>query len=274
MNAIIFILLVAANLFQFLIVPVLSPAWALTLIPLAFTSNTLWAMIHEGIHGHTPRWQGRILACVFGSSFTFLASAHLTHHALNRTKAERLEIVPPGEPMWKARLRYYFFLAGGLYLSELFVPLAFVLPFMSLMRIAARSDKFTESLIYRACVKSHQIFLESLCALTLLGVSAYLYGERWSLLVGIIFARAFFISWLDYIYHYGSALDRDEGVFNLWLPAPLRVLLLNFNMHRSHHHSTSTDWRDLPTSRLLTNATFFQAALRVWRGPVRQPSHD
>lgn len=274
MNTAIFLLLVAANLWQFIAVPLLPSLWAWTLIPLAFTSNTLWAMIHEAIHGHIPRWQGKILAQLFGSSFTFLSAAHLTHHALNRTEAEQLEIVPRGEPLWHARIRYYFFLSGGLYFSELFVPMAFILPFAKIREIYLKSSSFTARLIARAIVGRRAIVLESLASILFLIISAVLYGDRWPLLAGIIFARAFFISSLDYIYHYGAPLDRDNGVFNLWLPRPLRLLMLNFNLHREHHHSPAMHWHQLHPSTQLYHEALFRQALRVWKGPVKLSAHD
>ncbi len=267
MTTLVALLLIAANLWQFIAVPLLPPAWAWTLLPLALTSNTLWSAIHEGIHGHIPRWLSRTLACLFGSSFTFLSAAHLTHHQLNRTEAERLEVIAPGESLWRARLRYYFFLSGGLYLLEMFAPLGFILSLAALRRIAANSDEFTRRFMVR-CIERHvRIAIESLASMAFLALSAFLYSDRWPLLVAILAARAFLISSLDYIYHYGAALDRDLGVFNLWLPRPFSVFLLNFNLHRQHHQSTLTPWTELPSSCVWYDDRFIAAALRVWRGP-------
>jgi fatty acid desaturase len=273
-NAPIVATLVGLNVWQFLIVPLLPPAWAWTLLPLALTSNTLWSAIHEAVHGNLFRSPalnvsaGRILSCVFGSSFSFLSAGHLTHHALNRTD-EQLEVLKPGESIWRARAKYYFYLCGGLYLSELLVPLAFIAPWFKLKGDVLK-DPFVASIYFRAVIKRRAIVLESVVAVTFLSVSAWLYGERWEFFAGILLARALFISALDYIYHYGNPVGDVNAAANLYLPRPLARLLLNFNLHQAHHISPRTPWHNLPAyygERGIYADSFFRAALRVWKGP-------
>lgn len=267
MNALIFVVLLGINLWQFFAVPLLPAAWAWTLIPLAFTSNTLWAAIHEAVHGHlfhSPRVNrigGQILSCVFGSAFSFLCAGHLTHHALNRTE-EQLEVLKPGESIWVARLRYYFFLCGGLYLAEMMVPVAFLWPYLNVKP----KDRFMESVFVRSLRRRRALVGETLCVLTLLSVSAWLYGSRWYLLAGVLGARALFISSLDYIYHYGNALGDSNAAYNLSLPRPLEALILRFNLHHAHHASPKTPWYELPEPPAHEDS-YWRAALRVWRGP-------
>lgn len=270
-NALIVSALLALNLWQFLAVPVLPPLWAWTLLPLAFLSNTLWSAIHEAVHGNLfPSKRanlraGRVLSCVFGSSFTFLSAGHLTHHALNRTE-EQLEIVQPGQSLWKARAKYYFFLCGGLYLSELFIPLAFLAPCFHLKGESLK-DPFVASIYFRSVIKRRALVLESLTTVAFLSLSAYLYADRWYLLLAILLSRALFISALDYIYHYGNPVGDTQAAFNLYLPGPLASLLMNFNLHRAHHGSPRTPWVHLPCEAPFYQDTFFRAAARVWKGP-------
>lgn len=252
--------LLAVNLWQFLAVPLLPPWWALTLIPLALLSNTLWAAIHEAIHRNSPAWAGMSLSCVFGSSFHFLKAGHITHHALNRT-TETLELVPENESLWAARVRYYAFLCGGLYLAEVLVPVAFLFS-----RPRPKSG-FLKCVFQIANRQGVAIALESIAAISFLALSAALYGERWPLFVSIVAVRAFLISWLDYIYHYGNPVGDILSANNLWLPGTLEKLVLNFNMHRNHHESPSTPWDKLLSG--VYQDSFWDAALRVWRGPIK-----
>lgn len=251
-------LLIGINIFQFLIVPLIGSWWFLTLIPIALLSNTLWSAIHEAIHDNLPRWIGVMLACVFGSSFHFLRAGHLTHHSLNRVD-EQLEIVRPWESMFLAQIKYYFFLCGGLYLAEMMIPLAFIGPIKT-----SSTDKFVRMLFSRAEVSHVKIALESLACMGFLGLSLYLYGANWPILVGILVARAFFISSLDYIYHYGNPVGDIFASTNLRLPRWLSYLILRFNLHHSHHLSPSIPWNKL---RGDYDDSYFRAARNVWKGP-------
>ena len=55
------------------------------------------------------------------------------------------------------------------------------------------------------------------------------------MLVGFLVARGVMISVFDNVYHFATPIDRPEFARNLWLPAPLRLLILNMNLHRIHH---------------------------------------
>ncbi len=256
-------LLIGINLFQFIGVPLLPPSWAWTLIPIAFTSNTLWALIHEAIHGNLSRGFGQVLSCLFGSSFSFLKSGHLTHHVLNRTE-EQLEVLKPGESLWKARLRYYFFLCGGLYLVELLLPTALAIKIWS-RTSSINQDKFTFEVFKRSEKLIRPITLEAIALVLFLGASATLYGKRWWLLLAILSARGFFISWLDYIYHYGNPVGNPLAANNLKLPSLLKLGILNFNLHKDHHKSPSTPWFKLNGGY---DGSYLKAAINVWKGPI------
>ena len=275
-NYIIVMVLVAIQLWQFIAVPLLPMAWAWTLLPLALLNNSMWSIMHEAIHGNLFKgrmnlWAGRVLSCLFGSSFQFLSAGHLSHHALNRSEAEQLEIIPEGMPKWKARLVYYFFMCGGLYVAEVLVPLAFIGPMKSLKK--KLPEKTMIRMVFERATRKHlATALESIAAVTFLTCSALLYGANWPLFVGILFARAFLISSLEYIYHYGNVLGDVNAGYNLYLPRWVSACLFHFNYHHVHHEAPKVPWYELPKEAGRRNAKFdsgyFQAALRAWKGPM------
>ncbi len=253
-------LFIALGLFQLLGVPLLGGYWYLALIPTTLLSNSFWAAVHETIHGG-PKWVGRVLSILFGSSYYFLSAAHLTHHALNRTE-ERIEIVGQDESLLKARIRYYFFLCGGLYLSEMMVPFAFIWPLKGL------KDRFLSMMVTRASTKRFEVVLDSFLSIVALAVSFWLYGDSWYWLGLSLVGRAFLVSSLDYIYHYGNPVGDPSYSYNLKLPKIMSLMILRFNLHHAHHLAPKISWDKLPEPPSY-DGSFFKAAARVWRGPVK-----
>ena len=138
----------ALNVFVLFLFPLLllpNPGAAVWIVvAISCTSNGLFSVLHEAIHrslAPTARLSligislndllGRVVGICFGSPFDFVATAHVTHHSVNRTQDEHLEVY--GDSMTAAQRRsfvkgYYFFLLGGLYTAELIVPMVFCLP--------------------------------------------------------------------------------------------------------------------------------------------------
>ncbi|WP_426606382.1 fatty acid desaturase [Leptospira interrogans serovar Hardjo-prajitno] len=62
-------------------------------------SYTLWALIHECVHGNFSnsrnenRFWGRFLCILFGTPFQVVKTAHLVHHKFNRSQGERIEYI-------------------------------------------------------------------------------------------------------------------------------------------------------------------------------------
>lgn len=130
-------LLALTQLLQFILLPaVLLPrdaAWGALLLPLAPLSLTLWALIHECVHGslgasaRTTQRIGRGLSVLFGAPYRVLRLGHLLHHKHNRQPGEATEVYDDrhggacsrGLRGWlHAAPRYYAQVLGGLYLLE------------------------------------------------------------------------------------------------------------------------------------------------------------
>src|SRR5215510_12812727 len=131
---------ISLNLFQLFILPLYllpkSSWWGVILIPIAFSNNPLWALLHEAIHdlfnssGRINLLVGRLLAIFFGSPFYVLRLTHLSHHKFNRSPTEKgTEMYDPAEvSKTKASFKYFFYIFCGLYLLEVFSTCIFFLP--------------------------------------------------------------------------------------------------------------------------------------------------
>ena len=113
---------------------------------------------------------------------------------------------------------------------------------------------------------------DTLLAWTLIGGSAIAFGADWPMLAGFLVARGVMISVFDNVYHFATPIDRPEFARNLWLPAPLRLLILNMNLHRLHHARPALPWWRLPAQfraeRDHYDASLLRTALAQFAGPV------
>jgi fatty acid desaturase len=281
---------VAVNLYQLFFLPlVLLPSsrwWALTLVPLALLNNPFWSLLHEAIHDmlhpsrRANRLAARLLAIFFGSPFLILRLSHLLHHKLNRSPVEATELYAP-EKNSKARasVGYFAHILGGLYLLELASPLLFFLPRFVLRRMERKyfTGADLPGNLMRGLMRdeaTREMRLDGLAVLALLAASAACYGVDWPMLAGVFLARAFFISFLDNVYHYGTPIDDTFYARNLSLPAVCSAGLLNFNLHGIHHRNPAIPWVGLPQVFRQQAAQFegnyFSAAARQFCGPMKR----
>jgi fatty acid desaturase len=224
---------------------------------------------------------GRVLGICFGSPFDFVGTGHVTHHRVNRTPDEHVEVYD--EPITDAKRRsfvigYYFFLLGGLYKAELIVPMLFCLPrhiVQPLLTKAFQSDPMAGQVfrrIFRSPYHFRAIRIDGGIILASITASAAFYGRYWWILAIHFLIRAFLISFLDYLYHYGSPLgDRLHG-YNLRLPRWLSPVILNFNYHGMHHRFPALPWRSLRRvfidEALVFDNDYVRQAVSQLRGPM------
>jgi len=279
---------VLANLYQFFFLPLfLLPSsgwWALTLLPLAALNNPFWSLLHEAIHDMfhpsrgVNRLAGRTLAVFFGSPFLILRLSHLLHHKLNRSAVEATELYAP-EKMSRthASLGYFAHILGGLYLLELASPLLFFLPKCILRRMERKyfSGADLPGNLMRGLMRDEgirEMRLDGLAILSVLAASTASYGASWPWLAGVLVARAFLISFLDNVYHYGTPVDDTFYARNLSLPPLFSIGLLHFNLHGIHHKNPSIPWAGLGEAFRREAGAFegnyFLAALRQFSGPL------
>lgn len=265
-----------------------SPARWWLLLAFVLSTPTLWALIHEAVHGMAhpdKRWNealGRVLSVSFGSPFQLLRLGHFLHHRYNRTELERGEVVEPLRPGLWSRLAYYVRLSFGLYAAELAAALLAVLPdaiYRPAMRLAFGEETADGRTMWRTA--RHELLdkpgrrrmrLDGALIVAGLGASLWLYGADWWMLALALLGRAFLVSFHDNLYHYGTPLDDVRGGYDLRLPRAAQALLLNFNLHRTHHLQPWVPWSALREAHARSGGAYagnwLAAGLRQWLGPI------
>lgn len=269
------------------------PLWCWGLLPLMLLSNGYWATLHEAIHGQllsgakANRRAGRVLAILWGSSFRLLRFGHLMHHRFNRHKLDRPDVYDPGTTSaLAARLRFFTELFGGLYLIEVLTPLFSLLPRPAVRHLVSRlyaGDEMTRlrPLALQALSGEKgiaEIRQDGAAAVLLLAAGFLAWGPWWMAFAGFVAGRGLLVSLIDNVHHFRTPLDQVDYAYNLSVPAPLGLLLLNMNMHRVHHRHVQAPWWLLPrcfvTSHERFDDTLVNAALRQLSGPVATPGRQ
>lgn len=277
-----------ANLFCFLWLPVLlhhNPWWWLAWLPVILTTNTLWALIHEAIHCifHSNKkvnlYCGRLLSLSFGTEFHVTRFGHLLHHRFNRTGLDLTDGYDPKKTSrWQANIPYFLQICIGLYLSEILVPILFLLPqrfILTLGRKALGEDSPHYQIAQSTLLKQPtltEIRLDTIVMLALWVVSFYLYGHFWWILLIAAGIRGFMVSFADNLPHYGTRIDDVRYAYNLSMPYLLQKWILNFNLHRVHHHFPNVPWQQLPAKfaeqQEKLDVNYFKQGMRQWRGVI------
>jgi hypothetical protein len=271
------------NLYQFFILPLLllpkNPRWAWT-IAAGVVRNLLEPdsrAIHDLFINRAANGFAGRLSRSCSAPFRILRVSHLLHR-LNRLPVEGTEYFDQRKSTRaSAAPGYYFQILLGLYVIELVGPLFFFLPRRWLQ--AFKDNYLPRGTVSAILIQNwlsgdalREIRVDGACAYFWLGLSFYCYGSHWPLLVALVTARAFLISFLDNLYHYETPVGDIFYAKNLRLPAPLSGVLLNFNLHGIHHINPAISWIDLPAAFRAQAAEFqgsyVSAALRQLRGPL------
>lgn len=281
------------NLTALLLPPLLISAgyaWGAALA-LLFVLATVphWALIHEAVHGHLhPRPAvnealGRALSILFAAPFDTLRFGHLSHHALNARPSERAECFDPAaRSHLRARVVFYARLLFGVYLLELAASLLSLLPRALLRPVVRRvfyegeadaarmADRAERTLL--AADKLARIRTDAVVILVLFGFSGLAYGGWWPLLALAVLGRGVVISVLDNAPHYGGPLAEPEQGFDMRVPAGLDALVLNSNLHGTHHRHPNLPWTALPATFKAEGGhyagSYVVLPLRQLKGPV------
>lgn len=118
--------------------------------------------------------------------------------------------------------------------------------------------------------------MDSALILLLFSFAIWAYGKNVWMLGLALGARAFFISFADYVYHYNTKIKDTISGKNLWLPKPLSAFLLYFNYLGTHHQHPQVCWHTLPATYKLTEVqnedkyveNFHHALLCQLKGPM------
>lgn len=289
-NVTLTLLILAAFLLQLVALPSMTGHLPITVAVLLFLgplNNTLWALVHEAIHGNlhpapsVNLWLGRALACCLGTSFSQVRIAHLLHHKHNRgiDRVERYD--PRLNTRIAASANYFFGLFVGLYLSQLITPLlVLVTPMRWLRSLAQRQSEQTyNGVVARALLQRDEVVraisLEAMAAWLLLLVAVFAYRSQLLALGVLLLTRSVYISFLDYVYHYDTPTNDVLHALNLKTSWWWSKAILNFNYHGVHHTKPSLPWQALPKafagSGFVYDKTYMSAALFQLKGPRTSP---
>lgn len=254
----------------------------------AFTNNTLFALMHEAVHGNfDPRQSrndlgGSIAAAFFPTAFTLQRSAHLTHHRNNRSELERFDYIGPDEAI-PLKTAQWFSILTGLYWAGIPLFLVFYTLFAELVpwrRLNAEhggfskqtsAGEFLESLMRLPLRRVRAEFLASLALQAALFIALDLSLAGWAACYA-----AFALAWssLQYADHAFSRLDRVEGAWNLVVGGFTRRMFLNYHCHLEHHRDQDCPWQTLPSRMQSTRnppRRFLSILLLMWQGPRLLP---
>jgi fatty acid desaturase len=282
-----------ANLCLFLLVPLWllpkSTWWLLLLVPVVLLTVTHWALIHEAIHANlhpvkrVNNLLGRGLAILFGAPFRVLRFGHLSHHSLNGRPSERPELYRDGEgPRWRIALVYYARLLFGLYGAEVasgplsLLPRRMLRPLVRAVFYEGRPDArgMAERAERDLLAPEHlrQARLDALLALGLLGSGLALYGAAWPWLLLALTGRGVLVSFMDNAPHYGGAVHDPAQGYDLRAPRLLDRLILNSNLHGTHHRHPNLAWTELPEAFAVErghyDGSWLLTPLRQLAGPL------
>ena len=253
----------------------------------AFLNNTIFALMHEAVHGNFSRigWinalGARLCAGFFPTSFTMQKAFHLTHHRNNRSDVERFDYVGPDDDVILKSAQWYTILTGLYWASvpALLIVLSLFAEVAPIRRLLERNEALsrqTSASAFLGAALELPIWRVRLDAVTTLLVQLALIRAMGVTLAGWTRCYvAFGLMWssLQYADHAFSRLDREEGAWNLRVSGFTRALFLNYHYHRVHHRDPSVAWFALPRGVRATDesASFLNMLLLMWSGPRLLP---
>ncbi len=247
-----------------------------------FVNNLPFVLMHEAVHGVAAKGTrntlfGFLAACMFPTSFSLQRVAHLGHHARNRTDTDLYDYYLPHESRFVRNLWLYGGNLLGLYW--------FCIPLSNLFYLIAtplyRSQRFIERIAPRmgfgphvreiAQINPWRVWFEIACAFGFqlaLWLALDLHWKGW-LLAHWLFAMHW--SALQYVDHAWSERDVTRGAWNLRVPAVVRWLTLNYQLHLAHHAHPAAPWTQLPrlVEATAPQPSFWQIYKSLWRHGVQ-----
>ena len=267
--------------------PLPVPLRVLAAISFALAGNTMFALLHEAVHGNFHPCMsvndaaGRCAAAFFPTAFSLQRAFHLAHHRNNRSNIERFDYYDWSQSRLLRILQWYCILTGLYWLA----PPLFALTYSVTARLIPWQSFFVRGNTF-GDQTSARAFLESIRSVSVarvrgdvvvtIGVQALIVWLAGVSLLGWCLCYGFFaMSWssLQYADHAFSKLDREQGAWNLKVSPIIRAVFLNYHFHLVHHMNPAIRWRDLPAAEGSRSPSlpFLRVLLCMWAGPRPLP---
>ncbi|HLG56375.1 MAG TPA: fatty acid desaturase [Vicinamibacterales bacterium] len=261
-----------------------APWWAAlpAAVAFAFVNHTPFSLLHEGVHGVGAATPGRnyvlglIAGWMFPTSFSIQRTAHLGHHARNRTDLEIYDYYLPHESRCRRNLWMYGGNLMGLYWACIPLSNALYLLATPVYRSRFFADRIAPAMGFEHYVHDlvrlspGKVWLEIGSAFAYQGVLWWALDLTWQGWLLSYWMFALHWSALQYADHAWSARDVTDGAWDLGVAAPVRWLALNYHYHKAHHRHPHAPWTQLPS--LATRhgqPTFWQVYRSMWRHGVQ-----
>ena len=270
-----------------LLMPLGWPAEAAFVLLCAATAPLHYGLMHETMHGTLLRseaWNariGRLLGITFGYSWHVIRFGHLAHHGFNRHGYDRPDVLSGGSSRMRALPLYIFNLLGGQALLYVAMALPLLLPTSTTRWVIYTFDRNPGTASLREAAlrafthreRRRAIRFDILAIVALFAFAAWCWGPAWPVFAATIAARWCVVSLLDNAPHYGTGLDAGLAARNTYMPRGLGWLVMNQNLHGTHHHAPQISWHALPARFAQSGARhdggWLAAILRQFRGPRR-----
>ncbi|MGE5453414.1 MAG: fatty acid desaturase [Acidobacteriota bacterium] len=250
---------------------------AVVALVFSFVMQTGFSLLHEAEHRklHADRKVndalGFVCAAMFPGSYQLLTVAHLNHHKVNRSDAELVDYIKPGESVWVKSIQFYALITGLIWLSAPVVTLVICLTPTRLLQATFANGQNSSVARYLAFIQkagASRVRAETALAMVLWALTWTLLGLNWHA-VAICYA-AFAFSWSSqqYIYHVRTPRHLIEGAFDLKLWRPMQWLYLNFNFHLGHHRAPNVPWLYMADiAQAQPTQGYLMTYMKLWRPP-------
>ncbi len=264
---------------------VASTWWHLALLAagMAIVGNSVYSIIHEAEHrmlhpnAKVNDVLGAMMALFFPAPYHLIRQGHLGHHQRNRSDDEAFDLYFADESRLLRWIQLYSIITGLYWVMVAFSNF-FVIFFSFLLRrrvfeFNRPGAAFMESLnpAYWPLIQLEGLLAVLLHALIVWGLAI----PPLNYLI-VYFGFGFSWSAMQYVHHFGTERHVLHGARNLWFLAPIDLVWLNHNWHRTHHRHPTVPWIHLPALAARKDPRrewLLWHYLRMWRGPRLTDEH-
>ena len=247
-------------------------------------NNTLFALLHESVHGVLHQntkinyLAGLLCSAMFPTGYSIQKISHLGHHQRNRTDAELYDYYLPHQSRWLKTYWLYCLLTGFYWaiipvagLIFLFMPWSFASKhFQTGPARWWGFEPFVRDIAQQGRLR---VWLELFFSFVIQLMLWQLLDLNWK---GYLLCYwAFGLNWsaLQYVDHAWSVRDVINGAWNLKVNPLVQKIFLNYHLHLAHHRHPQVPWIYLPglVEKEDERPSFWPIYFSLWAGARPAP---